>query len=50
LLSVMGVMVHGMRLNTLEFSGHLGMQWTGVPFAPFSIKRATARLPAEIDQ
>lgn len=36
LMSVMGVMVHGIRLNTLEFSGHLGMQWTGVKYAPFA--------------
>lgn len=34
-LSLMGVMVHGVRLNTLEFSGHVGMQWTGVPYEPF---------------
>ena len=36
ILSVMGVIVHGVRLNTLEFSGHLGMQWTGIPYQPFS--------------
>ncbi len=35
LLAGLGVIVHGVRLNTLEFSGHLGMQWTGVPFRPF---------------
>lgn len=35
LLSALGVIVHGVRLNTLEFSGHLGMQWTGIPFKPF---------------
>lgn len=37
-LSVMGVIVHGVRLNTLEFSGHLGMQWTGLAYRPFSKK------------
>jgi len=36
LLSVMGVLVHGVRLNTLEFSSHIGMAWTGMPFRPFS--------------
>jgi V/A-type H+/Na+-transporting ATPase subunit I len=36
LLSVMGVLVHGVRLNTLEFSSHIGMAWTGLPFRPFS--------------
>ena len=35
MLSTMGVMVHGIRLNTLEFSGHIGMQWTGRPYRPF---------------
>jgi len=35
LLAGLGVIVHGVRLNTLEFSGHLGMQWTGAPFKPF---------------
>ena len=35
LLSVMGVMVHGVRLNTLEFSGHIGVQWTGRKYDPF---------------
>ncbi len=34
-LSLMGVMVHGVRLNTLEFSGHVGLQWTGLPYRPF---------------
>jgi V/A-type H+-transporting ATPase subunit I len=34
-LALMGVMVHGVRLNTLEFSGHVGLQWTGVPYQPF---------------
>jgi V/A-type H+-transporting ATPase subunit I len=35
LLAGLGVIVHGVRLNTLEFSGHLGMQWVGLPFRPF---------------
>ncbi len=34
-LCVMGVLVHGVRLNTLEFSSHIGMSWTGLPFRPF---------------
>ncbi|MBP7275833.1 MAG: hypothetical protein KBA51_06500 [Kiritimatiellae bacterium] len=34
-LALMGVMVHGVRLNTLEFSGHVGLQWTGRPYEPF---------------
>ncbi|MCC7300125.1 MAG: hypothetical protein IT583_03500 [Verrucomicrobia bacterium] len=35
LLCTMGVMVHGIRLNTLEFSGHIGMQWSGQNYRPF---------------
>lgn len=35
-LSVMGVMVHGVRLNALEFSSHIGLTWTGVAFRPFA--------------
>lgn len=36
LLSAMGVLVHGVRLNTLEFSSHLGVQWSGTPYRPFA--------------
>ncbi|MDP8299492.1 MAG: hypothetical protein P9L88_06295 [Candidatus Tantalella remota] len=35
LLSMMAVVVHGIRLNMLEFSGHLGMQWAGDKYNPF---------------
>jgi len=38
LLAAMGVLVHGIRLNTLEFAGHLGLQWTGIRFSPFARK------------
>ncbi|MDA1044109.1 MAG: hypothetical protein O3C57_02680 [Verrucomicrobia bacterium] len=34
LLCVMGVLVHGVRLNTLEFSRHIGIQWAGFAFSP----------------
>jgi len=34
-LCIMGVLVHGIRLNTLEFSGHLNLEWAGVAFKPF---------------
>jgi V/A-type H+/Na+-transporting ATPase subunit I len=44
LLAAMGVLVHGIRLNTLEFAGHLGLQWTGVRFTPFSQKSSRAPL------
>jgi len=35
LLGFMAVIVHGVRLNMLEFSGHLGMQWSGKEYKPF---------------
>lgn len=35
MLGMMAVVVHGIRLNMLEFSGHLGMQWSGVKYDPF---------------
>ena len=36
LLGFMGVLVHAVRLNTLEFSNHAGMQWTGIAYRPFA--------------
>ncbi|NKB67542.1 MAG: hypothetical protein GKR89_10805 [Candidatus Latescibacteria bacterium] len=35
ILGLMAVVVHGMRLNMLEFSGHLNMQWSGKAYKPF---------------
>lgn len=37
-LAGMGVMVHGIRLNTLEFASHIGLGWSGVPYEPFQKK------------
>jgi len=34
-LNVLSVLVHGVRLNTLEFSGHVGLTWAGTPYRPF---------------
>lgn len=36
ILNVLSVIVHGVRLNTLEFSSHLGMAWSGFKYEPFS--------------
>ncbi len=33
-LCAMGVLVHGVRLNTLEFSAHVGLQWSGTAYRP----------------
>lgn len=35
-MGALSVVVHGVRLNMLEFSGHLGMEWTGRPYTPFT--------------
>ena len=35
ILNVLSVVVHGIRLNTLEFSSHLDMSWSGHKFQPF---------------
>ena len=37
-LNVLSVIVHGVRLNTLEFSSHLGMSWSGFCYKPFADK------------
>jgi V/A-type H+-transporting ATPase subunit I len=36
-MSVLSVVVHGVRLNLLEFSGHLGMEWSGYKYDPFRV-------------
>lgn len=36
ILNLLSVIVHGVRLNTLEFSQHLGMTWSGTKYKPFS--------------
>lgn len=34
-LALLSVLVHGVRLNTLEFSNHTGLSWSGQAFEPF---------------
>ena len=34
-LNILSVLVHAVRLNTLEFSGHAGLSWSGTVFKPF---------------
>lgn len=38
ILNLLSVIVHGVRLNTLEFSTHLGMSWSGFKYSPFAEK------------
>ncbi|MDR0403654.1 MAG: V-type ATP synthase subunit I, partial [Treponema sp.] len=35
-LNALSVLVHGVRLNTLEFSGHVGLTWAGSAYRPFA--------------
>ncbi|MCL1927921.1 MAG: V-type ATP synthase subunit I [Treponema sp.] len=35
-LNVLSVLVHGVRLNTLEFSSHIGLTWSGFAYKPFA--------------
>lgn len=35
-MNVLSVLVHGVRLNTLEFSNHLGLTWSGFKYEPFA--------------
>lgn len=44
ILALMAVMVHGIRLNMLEFSGHLGVQFSGEAYKPFKLKSARKKL------
>lgn len=35
IMCFLSVVVHGVRLNVLEFSGQAGIEWTGIPYEPF---------------
>jgi len=47
ILSLLSVIVHGVRLNMLEFSGHLGMEWSGYKYEPFMDTVPTGRVTTE---
>lgn len=38
MLCGLGILVHGVRLNTLEFSLHKNLEWAGFPYKPFGAK------------
>ncbi|MFA5434937.1 MAG: V-type ATPase 116kDa subunit family protein [Candidatus Neomarinimicrobiota bacterium] len=38
IMGLLSVIVHGIRLNMLEFSGQLGLEWTGYKYEPFDDK------------
>jgi len=35
-LGAVSVLVHGVRLNALEFSMHFGLEWAGIPYQPLT--------------
>ena len=37
IMCFLSVVVHGVRLNVLEFSGQAGLEWTGVAYEPFKV-------------
>jgi V/A-type H+-transporting ATPase subunit I len=37
IMAFLSVVVHGVRLNVLEFSGQVGLEWTGVAYEPFKM-------------
>jgi V/A-type H+-transporting ATPase subunit I len=42
IMGALSVVVHGIRLNMLEFSRHMGMEWSGIPYRPFRKREQTA--------
>lgn len=42
-LAIIALFAHGVRLNMLEFSGHLGMSWNGYPYAPWAPRKHLQR-------
>ncbi len=38
-LGCLSVIVHAVRLNTLEFSNHIGLEWAGHRYQPFAKRR-----------
>lgn len=42
-LGFLGVLVHAIRLNTLEFSNHFELQWLGIKYEPFANKKSETK-------
>jgi V/A-type H+-transporting ATPase subunit I len=38
ILAAMAVIVHGVRLNMLEFCGHVGNTWSGFKYKPLKFE------------
>ena len=39
IMCFLSVVVHGVRLNVLEFSGQVGLEWTGIAYEPFKVNK-----------
>jgi len=51
MLTVLSVVVHGVRLNMLEFSGHLGMEWSGYKYDPLREQnRPSAAMESSLEE
>lgn len=37
-MAFLSVVVHGVRLNVMEFSGQAGLEWTGIAYEPLKLK------------
>ena len=44
-LGALSVLVHGVRLNVLEFSGHLDIEWAEIGFEPFRLRVPESESP-----
>lgn len=38
IMAFLSVVVHGVRLNVMEFSSQAGLEWTGIAYEPFKVK------------
>ena len=37
-MGFLSIVVHGVRLNIMEFSGQVGVEWSGYKYEPFKKK------------
>ena len=42
-MAALSILVHAVRLNTLEFSNHKGVSWAGYAFSPFKTNKETGK-------
>ena len=42
-MAALSILVHAVRLNTLEFSNHKGVSWAGYAFSPFKTNKETEK-------